>query len=139
MSIVIPLLAFLACLGLFFIRKNLGNSARLGKTEHSEEKEPATSQQGSFQAVSVVPGERACDGVRTLEGQRFLVQEAPLIPLSGCDPRHCSCRYARFEDRRDSLQERRKSSSSDVNRYHYSGRLERRMGVDHRHRDALAG
>lgn len=133
-SSVILLLAFFAYLGLFFVKKISSKSARNGKTEPSKNL-PTTNQRNPFQAVSVIPGGRACGGVRKLEGERFLIQEAPLIPLSGCNPRNCSCKYARFEDRRDRLQERRKSSSSDVDCYHYLGRLERRMEVDHRYRD----
>jgi hypothetical protein len=42
----------------------------------------------------------ACDAVRRLQGLRFLSDEAPPLPVKGCDAPSCSCRYAHYEDRR---------------------------------------
>ena len=48
--------------------------------------------------------EKSCDAVAALEGQRFLSDEAPLLPLSDCDnPQGCKCVYEHFDERRDSL------------------------------------
>ncbi len=46
----------------------------------------------------------ACCAMTELEGQRFLSEEAPLLPLAGCDnPQGCKCVYEHFDERRDSL------------------------------------
>ena len=53
-----------------------------------------------FHAVSIRPGPFACRVARELEGQRFLSDSAPRIPLAGCDASDCSCRFAHHPDRR---------------------------------------
>lgn len=46
----------------------------------------------------------SCCAVTDLEGQRFLSEEAPLLPLAECDnPQGCKCVYEHFDERRDSL------------------------------------
>lgn len=55
----------------------------------------------SYYAVTVDYGEGACEAVIKLENQRFIVHEAPLLPMPGCDPKHCKCRYTHYSDRRD--------------------------------------
>ena len=58
-----------------------------------------------FHGVAVCArGGVACDAVTKLEGQRFLSEEAPLLPLADCsDPRACKCVYEHFDERRDQL------------------------------------
>jgi hypothetical protein len=53
-----------------------------------------------FHAVSIRPGVFACKAARELEGQRFLSNSAPRIPLPGCDASDCTCRFAHYADRR---------------------------------------
>lgn len=53
-----------------------------------------------YHAVTVVPGRGACPGARAIEGQRFLSQSAPALPLKRCQAAECSCRYVHHEDRR---------------------------------------
>jgi len=53
-----------------------------------------------FHAVSIRPGPFACRVARELEGQRYLSNSAPRIPLPGCDASDCSCRFAHHPDRR---------------------------------------
>jgi hypothetical protein len=54
----------------------------------------------AFMAVSIDPCEQACRAARSLEGQRFLVVDAPVTPLNDCGSTKCRCRYVRFPDRR---------------------------------------
>ncbi|MEM7219625.1 MAG: hypothetical protein AAF515_14750 [Pseudomonadota bacterium] len=43
----------------------------------------------------------ACAAVKALAKKRFLLHEAPSLPLAACsDPQACDCRYRRFDDRR---------------------------------------
>jgi hypothetical protein len=53
-----------------------------------------------FHAVSIRPGVFACKAARELEGQRFLSDLAPRIPLAECDASDCTCRFAHHSDRR---------------------------------------
>ncbi|MEO8445605.1 MAG: hypothetical protein ABI567_11425 [Gammaproteobacteria bacterium] len=60
-----------------------------------------------FHGVTVKTGPRPCAAVQALAGQRFLPEEAPQMPLAGCDQASCQCGYAHHRDRRD--QEDRRS------------------------------
>ena len=54
-----------------------------------------------FHAVTIVPGDNACQAVRAIEGQRILSEDAPLLPLQDCaNPLKCTCRYRHLKDRR---------------------------------------
>ena len=45
-----------------------------------------------------------CCAVAELEGERYLSEEAPLLPLASCDnPQGCKCVYEHFDERRDGL------------------------------------
>lgn len=56
----------------------------------------------NYHAVSIRHGKRCCRAVKALEGQRFLSQEAPSLPLATCtNPNGCACRYQHHTDRRD--------------------------------------
>lgn len=57
---------------------------------------------GDYRAVSLVSSS-ACDlAARSAAGQRYLLREAPRLPLPGCTmPANCSCRYRKHADRRD--------------------------------------
>lgn len=54
-----------------------------------------------FHGVSVKPCLYACKAAQELAGQRFLPDEAPAIPLPGCDEAKCRCAYSHHGDRRD--------------------------------------
>jgi hypothetical protein len=57
-----------------------------------------------YNAVEIVPREDACcEAVRAVAGQRFLPEEAPLVPLPDCDEPNCDCTYRRFDDRRNDI------------------------------------
>ena len=67
----------------------------------SRQKKPATVVIPTFPAVEIDPGlNDCCDVVGRLRGRRFLMTNAPPIPLPGCNMKKCNCRYARFKDRR---------------------------------------
>ncbi len=52
-----------------------------------------------------VHGKRAgcCEAVQAIAGKRFLSDEVPKLPLSGCDASDCRCRYELFDDRRTGI------------------------------------
>ena len=44
-----------------------------------------------------------CAAVQAVAGQRFLSDEVPMLPLSGCDANDCRCTYELFDDRRTDI------------------------------------
>jgi hypothetical protein len=79
--------------------------ARMGSRTLIDVKKAAPSATGrpksGFHAVSIHPGVFACKAARELEGQRFLSNSAPRVPLPGCDVSDCTCRFAHHHDRRE--------------------------------------
>ncbi len=54
-----------------------------------------------WHAVSVKPGQPACEVAMSGKSQRWLSREAPMLPLPGCTrPDRCRCTYKHHEDRR---------------------------------------
>lgn len=55
-----------------------------------------------FHGVAVKPSEDCrCKAAAKLQGRRYLSDEAPSLPLAGCDTPHaCRCVYEHFNDRR---------------------------------------
>lgn len=58
-----------------------------------------------FHGVAVRPrGDDCCKAVNALGTERFLSEDAPLLPLAECsDPQRCRCVYEHFDERRDNL------------------------------------
>ena len=55
----------------------------------------------NFRSVQVIPAsDGCCQLVKDIAKQRFLSDDAPLLPLSGCDSLQCRCTYEHFKDRR---------------------------------------
>ena len=90
-----------------------------------------------YRAVAIRPGKNACDAVKAMREKRFLLNEAPHLPLEGCTSAHCDCRYRRYEDRRGFDTDRRAHTSAlATTLYDESGKPERREGEQKRGRRA---
>jgi hypothetical protein len=64
-----------------------------------------------YRAVSIVPTQTSCREARRLRHMRFLLDEAPRLPLRECPQQlTCSCTYRKFPDRR--VADRRDIASS---------------------------
>ena len=66
-------------------------------------KEPpaATGPLRPFQAISIYRGLICCDMARKFSEHRFLVRDAPPLPLAGCSMgKNCQCKYIKHKDRR---------------------------------------
>jgi hypothetical protein len=64
-----------------------------------------------YRAVSIVPAPGACAEARRLRRARYLLNEAPRLPLPECSqPLTCSCSYRKYPDRR--VAERRDIAAS---------------------------
>ncbi len=54
-----------------------------------------------YHCVEVRTGSPACKAVQDLGNTRFLSEEAPSLPLSGCTMGKCTCSFIHYDDRRD--------------------------------------
>ncbi len=69
----------------------------------SSRKEPpaASGALRPFQAISIYRGLICCDMARKFSEHRFLVRDAPPLPLAGCSmSKKCQCKYIKHKDRR---------------------------------------
>ena len=55
----------------------------------------------SYHCVEVRAGNPACETARRFGQTRFLSEEAPILPVSGCTVQHCTCAYIHHDDRRE--------------------------------------
>ncbi len=60
-----------------------------------------------YSSVSIMTPRSCCQAAQALVSSRFLVREAPQLPLEKCNLTHCKCGYIRHEDRRDDGGDRR--------------------------------
>jgi hypothetical protein len=54
-----------------------------------------------YHCVEVHPGIPACGAAQRIGSTRFLSDEAPILPVSGCTMAKCTCRYIHHDDRRE--------------------------------------
>jgi hypothetical protein len=104
-----------------------GTAARRPASSPSLEARSIDVRPHSYKAIAIKPPSSACEHARALAGKRFLVAEAPKLPLPSCDQR-CTCIYQSFSDRRD---ESRRASDIGITSSWYMG-PERRGGQDRR-------
>jgi len=53
-----------------------------------------------FAAVEIRRRSGACEAARSLDGQRFLANQSPALPLARCTKARCDCRFVKLSDRR---------------------------------------
>ena len=70
---------------------------------------PAQIPRNPYRATSIGVRGAACDTVKAISGKRFLDIDkvTPTLPMADCNLSCCNCRYARHEDRREVLEDRR--------------------------------
>ncbi len=96
---------------------------RRSKTWNKRSRAPANDRP-TFHAVSI---EGECSSARALKERRFLVRQAPTLPLPGCNRSTCQCKYLHYEDRRSSMQpDRRSIATTRSEHYILQGNTERR-------------
>lgn len=62
---------------------------------------PISTMTNLFHGIAVEPGDGACQAVRSIEGHRYLSDDAPRLPLDGCQcVQDCHCVYRHYSDRR---------------------------------------
>jgi hypothetical protein len=63
---------------------------------------------GKYPGVSINAAPRCCEGAASIDGVRFLPDEAPALPLAGCTLKQCKCTYMHHADRRSGTHDRRR-------------------------------
>jgi hypothetical protein len=82
---------------------------------------------GAFRAVSIAPNIICCTAAMRATQRRYLLNQAPRLPLPACTmPKNCSCKFRHNADRRDS--DRRLFGAAETNRW-FAGLESRRRGV----------
>jgi hypothetical protein len=57
---------------------------------------------GDYRAVSLAPNIECYAAAKDVAGKRYLMREAPHLPLAGCaTPEKCTCKFRKHADRRD--------------------------------------
>ena len=82
-----------------------------GSTTKAAKKKKPVPVHNPYKAVSLVAGDSACESVKAARDRRYLVGEAPRLPLPGCDPALCTCKYQHMDDRREFQDDRRHPSA----------------------------
>ena len=91
-----------------------------------------------FEAVSVVPGLVPCPAARELRDHRFLIGDAPALPLADCTSKNCTCRIRQHRDRRveGNHSDRRLGVGLQAELHQAEGRAERRKRRERRKADS---
>jgi hypothetical protein len=77
----------------FFLTRARANPAS-GKKKSARPK-------GQYAGLEFIPDKPCCDAATTMGSRRFLISEAPKVPLATCsDPALCRCKYRNVDDRR---------------------------------------
>ena len=85
-----------------------------------------------YSSVSVCCTDKACSAARSLVGTRYLVEEAPSLPLPKCNAEHCQCTFVSHRDRRNFLMNRRSNGEQVVPASKGKPQSNRRSGSERR-------
>lgn len=108
--------------------------ALLGDTPHEyRAKKPApgagrkpSNTGGDYRAVSFAPSIECYAAAKNAAGKRYLLREAPRLPLADCSmPANCSCKFRKHADRRDG--DRRLFGTAESSRW-FAGSERRKRG-----------
>ncbi len=80
---------------------------------HRSARRHASSAEHPYAAVSIIPCRDACMAAWEMQGERFLIREAPRLPLPECDSGNCTCEFKQYDDRRTPGDRRSKMSALD--------------------------
>jgi hypothetical protein len=102
------LLLLLAACAIILFLGYLSRTRRRDKTAaRAPELANAGHANGRYAAVSIHTFRGGCPAAEEIKGRRFLVDEAPMLPLAACRWSKCNCRYTHHSDRRSGTRDRR--------------------------------
>jgi hypothetical protein len=132
MSITASIVAIVILLAaLFLLRRTQKSIAQRPTAKPSARPSAGQTDDAKFHAVSIRVGSGACTAAMGMQGERFLANEAPQLPLPGCDAADCQCRFIHFKDRR-ATDERRNPYRGTMGVATGNLRREQRTGKDRR-------
>ena len=102
-------------------------ASRLKKSKPEKKTDPV--QLKPYRGTSIVFTENACDAVKAIGKNRFLLADGdtPILPLAACDASRCTCKYMHYDDRRDYDDDRRLTATIRTDLYEDSGNANRRL------------
>jgi len=143
-KIIILLLIVLVIAGLIWMLRgqNSGNKGKTRKLPRSKDRATgsvAAAKPGGLDKLldnpmfwGVEMGQPGCEAARELMGQQFAFDDAPQLPLEGCDSANCTCQFKGLKNRRNwarrQQEDRRKSIRFDKDRPDRRSRKDRRRG-----------
>ena len=88
-----------------FRGRTKGGRKATGKAGRKTPRGPVGTPRRLFHAVSIKPRDGCeCDAASQQRELRFLSDEAPQLPLDGCDrPTECRCVFVHYDDRRTAI------------------------------------
>ena len=79
-----------------------GTSREFAKKPAPSARSKAPRAGGDYRAVSIASGTECHAAAKDSAAKRYLLREAPRLPLADCTmPANCSCRFRKHADRRD--------------------------------------
>jgi len=109
--IIVLLLIILVIVGLVWALRRRGGTtglrSRLIKRTGRIDKGAATAKPGGLEKLRDNPmfwgvemGQPGCEAAQALLGQQFPFDEAPQLPLEGCNSANCTCQFKGLKERR---------------------------------------
>lgn len=80
----------------------------------------------SYRCVKIEAGQSGCQHVQVLVAKPILVDDAPRLPLLGCNVAQCDCKFIRYDDRRSGEDRRTNSAEAATNAKIYADKRIRR-------------
>ena len=73
----------------------------IGRSNSDNKPTQNVKQDARFRGVEVVADpDSCCAAVQEIEGNRYLADQVPKLPLEGCDSANCQCTFKLYDDRR---------------------------------------
>jgi hypothetical protein len=110
MTTALILILLLAVLGGYLYLRNPPAAGRAnGHSGHGlkEVAKPRPEIDKTFRSVGIDAAVNCCQQAKNAAGQRYLIKQAPRLPISGCSAGECNCKYIHFADRRGNEYDRR--------------------------------
>lgn len=80
----------------------------------------------SYRCVKIETGASACQHVQALVAKPILVDDAPRLPVLGCNVAQCDCKFTRYDDRRSGRDRRMGTAEAAANAKIYADKRIRR-------------
>jgi hypothetical protein len=131
MKMLLLVLILVLLVGWLFLRSRQEKVPVTRKTA----RRATSSTKKNYHAVSIKFEAYACAAAKELEGQRFLSNAAPRLPLPECNATDCKCHFAHHKDRRAGKDRRNVFTASGYSAETGKHEQERRQADDRRHDD----